>query len=92
MKTVENPYILYMLRCNDATLYTGITIDIQRRLYEHNHTDKGAKYTRSRRPCVMVYHERFDTKSGALKREIAIKKMSKAKKETLLLQSMCNML
>lgn len=92
MKTVETPYILYMLRCNDSTLYTGITIDIQRRLYEHNHTDKGAKYTRCRRPCIMVYYERFETKSAALKRESAIKKISKAKKETLLLQSACNML
>ncbi len=92
MDIIPTPYTLYLLRCNDSTLYTGITVDIKRRILEHNSSDKGAKYTRSRRPCVMVYHEQFNTKSEALKREIAIKKMSKAKKETLVLDSACNML
>lgn len=92
MDIISTPYTLYLLRCNDTTLYTGITVDIKRRLCEHNSSDRGAKYTRSRRPCIMVYHEQFNTKSEALKREIAIKKMSKAKKETLVLDSTCNML
>jgi putative endonuclease len=91
MDTVEIPYTLYLLRCSDGTLYTGITSDMKRRIHEHNTSDKGAKYTRSRRPCIMVYHEDYQNKSAALKREIAIKKMTKAKKEILLLDSLCNM-
>lgn len=92
MNIVEIPYTLYLLRCNDGTLYTGITVDLERRVNEHNTSDKGAKYTRSRRPCEIVYYEQLESKSAALKREIAIKKMPKATKETLLLDSMCNML
>lgn len=92
MDTVETPYTLYLLRCSDGTLYTGITADLQRRIHEHNTSDKGAKYTRSRRPCVIVYHEQFKNKSAALKREIAIKKMTRVKKETLFLNSIFNML
>ncbi|MDP2077139.1 MAG: GIY-YIG nuclease family protein [Sulfuricurvum sp.] len=92
MDTVEIPYTLYLLRCSDGTLYTGITADLNRRIQEHNTSDKGAKYTRSRRPCISVYHEQLKNKSTALKREIAIKKMTKAKKEALLLNFTCNML
>ena len=90
--TFTAPYILYLLRCSDGTLYTGITVDVTRRLHEHNTSDKGAKYTKSRRPCVLVYHELLNTKSAALKREIAIKKMTKAQKESLLLTSTCDIL
>lgn len=85
-------YVLYLLRCSDGTLYTGITSDLKRRVHEHNTSDKGAKYTRSRRPCILVYYEELGSKSAALKREIVIKKMTKAKKETLLLDSTYNML
>lgn len=85
-------YVLYLLRCSDGTLYTGITSDLKRRLHEHNSSDKGAKYTRSRRPCILVHYEQLESKSAALKREIVIKKMTKAKKETLLLDSSYNML
>lgn len=85
MDASGSPYTLYLLRCSDGTLYTGITLDLQRRIDEHNTSGKGAKYTRSRRPCVMVYHELLDSKSSALKREIAIKKMSRTQKEALLL-------
>lgn len=92
MTIVETPYTLYLLRCSDGTLYTGITSDLKRRLHEHNTSDKGAKYTKSRRPCALVYCEQLESKSAALKREIAIKKLPKAKKETLFLDSMCNML
>lgn len=86
------PYTLYILRCNDTTLYTGITIDLERRVNEHNTSDKGAKYTRSRRPTTVAYTEKLETKSAALKREIVIKKMTKSQKEILLLNSACNML
>lgn len=85
MDASGSPYTLYLLRCSDGTLYTGITLDLQRRIDEHNTSGKGAKYTRSRRPCVMVYHELLENKSNALKREIAIKKMSRTQKEALLL-------
>lgn len=86
------PYFLYILRCHDTTLYTGITVDLERRIKEHNTSDKGAKYTRSRRPVTLVYTESLETKSAALKREIAIKKMSRTQKEGLLFNSACNML
>lgn len=77
------PYTLYILRCNDDTLYTGITTDLEKRLLEHNTSDKGAKYTRYRRPVVVVYQEPCNDKSTALKREHAIKKMSRQQKIAL---------
>ena len=83
----QSPYVLYILRCRDGSLYTGITVDCERRILEHNTSDKAAKYTRSRRPVILAYTEILETKSAALKREIAIKKMTKAKKEELLLNS-----
>lgn len=92
MDTLETPYTLYLLRCSDETLYTGITADLKRRIHEHNTSDKGAKYTRSRRPCILLHSEELENKSAALKREITIKKMTKAKKEALLLNSASNMI
>jgi len=77
-------YYLYIVRCNDTTLYTGITTDIQRRLYEHNHTPKGAKYTRVRRPVALVYQEEFVDRSSASQREYFIKKLSRKKKLALI--------
>jgi len=79
------PYHLYILRCNDNSLYTGVTLDIEKRLIKHN-SGKGAKYTASRRPVQLVYSEKCKDKGAALKREIEIKKWSKAKKEKLLKQ------
>ncbi|WP_044565496.1 GIY-YIG nuclease family protein [Anaerococcus provencensis] len=73
---------VYILRCKDDSLYTGWCIDLEKRLALHN-SGKGAKYTRSKRPCKLVYYEEIDNKSEALKREIAIKKLTKAKKEDL---------
>jgi putative endonuclease len=77
-------YFLYILRCSDDTLYTGITTDIQRRLEEHNSSAKGAKYTRSRRPVALVYTEEFEDRSSASKREYIIKRLSRAKKLALI--------
>jgi putative endonuclease len=77
-------YCVYMLRCKDETLYTGITQDINKRLLEHNGSPKGAKYTRARRPVTLVYRENCEDKSTALKREHAIKKLTRTQKETLL--------
>lgn len=76
-------YYIYILRCHDTTLYTGITTDLERREYEHNHTTKGAKYTHSRRPVVVVYHEKALDRSEASKREYVIKKMSRRDKLSL---------
>ncbi len=67
-------YYVYIIECADGTLYTGIATDLQRRLEEHNSSDKGAKYTRSRRPVRLVYNEVFPDRSSASKREYAIKK------------------
>jgi putative endonuclease len=71
---------VYIARCSDGTLYTGITTDTDRRMYEHNHTSKGAKYTRSRRPIEIVYATRFKDRSAATKEEIRIKKLGRAEK------------
>ncbi len=72
-------YYVYILRCSDDTLYTGITTDPERRLREHNE-GTGAKYTRSRRPVEMVYTETAADRSEASKRETEIKKFSRAQK------------
>lgn len=78
------PYYVYILRCSDGTLYTGIAADPEKRVNEHNTSPKGAKYTRSRRPVVLAYREVCTCKSDALKREMAIKKMNRIQKEGLL--------
>lgn len=72
----------YMVRCADGTLYTGWTTDVEARVRCHN-TGKGAKYTRPRLPVALVYFETFDTKEEAMRREAAIKKLSKERKELL---------
>ncbi|WP_297440898.1 GIY-YIG nuclease family protein [Sulfurimonas sp.] len=73
-------YFVYILECSDETLYTGITTDIQRRVQEHNKSQKGAKYTRLRRPVRLVYSERCKDRSSASKREYAIKKLKRVDK------------
>ncbi|MBF9297405.1 MULTISPECIES: GIY-YIG nuclease family protein [Mammaliicoccus] len=73
----------YILECKDQTLYTGYTTDLDRRLKVHNE-GKGAKYTKVRRPVKLVYHETFDNKSEALKREYALKQLSRKQKLALI--------
>jgi len=78
-------YYVYIVQCADATLYTGIATELARRVEEHNHSDKGAKYTRARRPVTLVYHETFENRSTASKREYEIKKrMSRSQKLKLI--------
>ncbi|OGE80570.1 MAG: hypothetical protein A2660_00200 [Candidatus Doudnabacteria bacterium RIFCSPHIGHO2_01_FULL_45_18] len=77
-------YHLYILKCVDRTLYTGITVDLARRVREHNSTKLGAKYTFSRRPVKLVYSKRFRTKSPALKAEYRIKQLSRKEKLKLI--------
>ena len=78
-------YYVYILKCADETLYTGITTDLSRRLKEHNESDKGAKYTRTRRPLELIYSEKCEDRSGACRREREIKKFSRERKFSLVL-------
>ena len=75
-------YCLYILQCSDGSLYTGITVDLKRRVKEHNGLcgDKGAKYTRSRRPVVVVFSKKFRSRSRASIEEALVKKMSRGEK------------
>jgi len=78
-----NKYYLYILKCSDQTLYTGITKDLERRLKEHNFSKLGAKYTNGRRPVELIYSKRFANRSIALKEEAKIKKLPRQKKMEL---------
>ena len=74
-----------MVRCADGSLYTGIARDVARRVAEHNSNDElAANYTRARRPVVLVYQEKQDTRSEASKREYAIKQLGRKEKMTLI--------
>jgi putative endonuclease len=83
MKSSEKAYTLYILKCSDGTYYTGIALDVEKRLIEHNNSDKGAKYTRARRPVTLMYSETCTDKSSALKRELSIKRLKRSQKEAL---------
>jgi putative endonuclease len=76
-------WTVYILECSDQTLYTGITNDLIRRVAQHN-AGQGAKYTRGRAPLKLVYRESCEDKSQALRREIQIKALSRAKKIELI--------
>ena len=76
-------FFVYMVRCADGTLYTGLARDPQARLQVHN-SGKGAKYTRSRLPVTLVYTEPCDSLSAALKRERELKPWTRARKEALI--------
>ena len=78
------PYYLYILKCADNTLYTGITTDLKRRTVEHNVGNLGSKYTRARRPVKVVYSKRFKTRSMASKEEARIKGLKRAEKMGLI--------
>jgi putative endonuclease len=80
----STPYYTYIVLCADNTLYTGIATDLERRIEEHNSSDKGAKYTKARRPVTLVYSEKHLNRSQASKREYSIKKMSRKKKQILI--------
>ena len=74
----------YILKCNDGTLYTGWTNNLEKRVKDHNE-GKGAKYTKARRPVSLVYYEEFESKEEAMKREYAIKQMTRSEKLKLTL-------
>ena len=81
---MEKQWVLYILECRDGTLYTGITDDLERRLKAHN-SGKGAKYTRGRGPLTLRYQEVCGDHSTALKREIAVKRLTRSQKMELFL-------
>jgi len=82
---MSSHWAVYILRCSDSTFYTGITTDLLRRVDEHNGDDKlAARYTRCRRPVVLVYSESCDNRSSASQREYAIKQMKRVEKEALI--------
>lgn len=74
---------VYILKCKDNTLYTGYTNDLEKRIKAHN-DGKGAKYTKCRRPCKLVYSEQLSAKGEALSREAQIKKLKRADKLKLI--------
>jgi predicted GIY-YIG superfamily endonuclease len=75
-------WYVYLLRCADGSLYTGITKDLRRRCRQHN-AGTASRYTRGRRPVILVYHEAHTGRSSALKREAALKSLSRRQKESL---------
>ena len=75
--------LVYIVKCSDETLYTGWTRNIEARLMAHN-SGTGSKYTRSRLPVILMYWEMLETKSDALKREAAIKKLTRKQKLKLI--------
>lgn len=75
----EHSWWVYLLRCGDGTLYTGMAADVEQRLRAHR-TGRGAKYTRSRLPVELVYREECESRSAALRREAAIKRLPRSEK------------
>ena len=80
----DKNWFVYILRCSDNTLYTGITTDIERRLAEHNSEKSVTRYTRARQPVELMYQENAESRSDAGKREVQLKKLKKAEKELLI--------
>ncbi len=78
------PWYVYIVECNDQSLYTGTTTDIDRRVQEHNSTKKGARYTRMRQPVSLRYFEAHATRASACKREYHIKQLSREQKNALI--------
>lgn len=81
--TNQKSWFVYIVKCKDNTLYTGITNNLQNRINTHN-LGKGSKYTRARRPVTLVYSETHSNKSGASKREAQIKSLSRFQKLKLI--------
>jgi putative endonuclease len=80
---VKKPWFLYIIRCSDNSLYTGISNSLNKRIEAHN-SGKGAKYTKGRAPVTLVHQEKFTDKSSASKREAEIKKLTRKEKLELL--------
>jgi putative endonuclease len=83
-------WFVYMLRCADNSLYTGVTTDVERRVVEHNAKKSVTKYTRVRQPVSVAYQEKAESRSEACKRESQLKKLTKKDKEALVLGEKTN--
>lgn len=81
---MEKGHYTYMLRCSDDTIYSGYAVDPEKRLIVHN-SGNGAKYTKARLPVKLVYYEKHQSKSEALRREMALKKLTRSEKEHLIM-------
>jgi len=75
-------WYMYVVECNDASWYAGITTDLDRRVTEHNGSTKGAKYTKTRRPVQLIYSNKFNDRSAACKAEAAFKKLKRPEKKS----------
>jgi UV DNA damage endonuclease len=82
-ETTDKPWFLYLVRCADGSLYTGITNNVTRRCKQHN-AGTASRYTRRRLPVELVYQESQSSRNAALKRELAVKAMSREEKELLI--------
>ena len=80
---MANTWHVYMVECADGTLYSGIPTDIDRRIKEHNESDKGPRYTRPKRPVLLGYSEEHADRSAASKREYELKQLSREEKKKL---------
>ncbi len=80
----ENTWCVYMVRCSDGTLYTGITKNLEKRIEAHNSGRDGARYTRSRRPVRLVYVKQAGSKTAAARLEYRIKKLKRSQKNELI--------
>jgi len=78
------PYVVYILKCADKTLYIGFTNDIKKRLYTHNNLKSAAKYTKARRPVKLIYQEKFRNQTKARQREWELKQLSRPEKLALI--------
>jgi putative endonuclease len=78
-----SPWFVYLVRCKDGSLYTGITTDVERRFTEHQ-IGKGAKYLRGKAPLTLAWQQEIGSRSAALSAEASIKKLSRAEKETMI--------
>ena len=76
-----NMWFLYVVQCCDKSYYAGVTTDIKRRLHEHNTTSRGAKYTKTRRPVVLIYQQEFTNRSEAQRAEYAFKQLRRKDKD-----------
>jgi putative endonuclease len=83
-RTLTKDWMVYIIRCSDNSLYTGVTTDLERRFQEHLGKPRGAKYFNGRKPVEVVYSEKDHTRSSASQREAAIKKLSRDEKLLLI--------
>lgn len=86
MRELIRVHYVYIVKCVDETLYIGYTIDLQRRIHEHNHSSKGAKYTRARRPVTLVYAKAFLEKRRAYQYEYQLKQATRKQKLAVISQ------